>query len=65
MMPSVLSAAGQRRFQIDHVAMLQPQTLQIAVIHEQDVAPAEDPAVAIVQSIDGGVVLIVAAQREP
>lgn len=33
-------------------------------LHKQHIAPAENPAIAVIQGIDGGVVLIVAAQGD-
>ncbi len=41
--------------------MAQPARLQVVLVHEDDVAPAADAAIAIVEAVDGRIVLIVAA----
>lgn len=48
---------------VDAVAILQAAARQIAPVHEDYVAPAEDPAIAIVEPVYGRIILVMAADR--
>lgn len=55
-------ATGLRN-KINAVAMLQPQLGQIVLVDEHNVTPASHAAIAVVEPVDRGVVLVVAADR--
>ncbi len=44
--------------------MFKPQTIKVIVAHKQHITAAKHPAIAIVEGIDGRIVLVVAAQRD-
>lgn len=41
--------------------MFKPQTIKVIVAHKQHITAAKHPAIAIVEGIDGRIVLVVAA----
>ena len=53
----------ERGRDVDDIALGEPQPRQLRRADEQHVAPPDDAAIAVVERVDGGVVLIVGAQR--
>ena len=54
---------GAMAEQIDHLSVLQIPLFDVGWMQEDDVASASDAAIAIVQIVDGSVVLIVRSDR--
>src|SRR5258708_4142096 len=48
---------------VDDLTILEPQPGQVVAVDEHDAAVAGEAAVAVVEAVDGGVVLVVAADR--
>ena len=56
-------AVGELRHQVHPVAVGQAERLDVGGVDEHHAPAALDAAVAVVEAVDGGVVLVVAAQR--